>query len=177
MTAAQGLQGGGLVFALGLLLATAVARALPEGWPRRVTEETGIILACAGPAIAVLAPYVEHRVWPVAVIIAVGYGGFFLLRTWQLRRANRDGVRRLVGLHRDASYGEVLQQVERLEPRPVALTGQIVLAVTAAAVLVVGDAVGLLVPAFTALCLGIGETTARGAYHRQLGKKVRQIGH
>ena len=177
MTSAQALQGGGIVFAFGLLLATAVARALPEGWPRRMAEETGIILACAGPAIAVLAPYVQHRVWPIAVIIAVGYGGFFLFRTRQLRRADRDGVRRLLGLHRDASYGEVLQQVERLEPRAVTLTGQVVLGVAAAAVLVVSDMVGLLVPAFTALCLGVGEAAARGAYHRQLGKKVRQIGH
>ena len=177
MTAAQGLQGGGLVFALGLLLATAVARALHEGWPRRFAEETGIILACAAPAIAVLSPRVQHRIWPIAVIIAVGYGGFFLLRTWQLRRANRDGVRRLLGLHRDSSYGEVLQQVERLEPRPVTLRNQVVLAVSAAAVLIVADALGLLVPAFTALCLGVGEATARAAYYRQLGKKVRAIGH
>jgi hypothetical protein len=177
VTAAQGLQGGGLVLAVGLLLATAVARALPEGWPRRFSEETGIILACAGPAIAVLAPYVRHRVWPIAVIIAIAYGGFFLLRSWQLRRANRDGVRRLLGLHRDASYGEVLQQVERLEPRPVTFANQVILAVSAAAVLVVADLLGLLVPAFTALCLGVGEATARAAYYRQLGKKVRQIGH
>lgn len=177
MTHAQALQGGGLVFAFGLLLATAAARALPEGRPRRFTEETGIILLFAGPAIAVLAPYVQHRVWPIAVIIAVGYGGFFLVRSWQLRRANRDGVRRLLGLHRDSSYGEVLQQVERVEPRPVTFANQVVLAVSAAAVLIVADLVGLLVPAFTALCLGVGEATARGAYYRQLGKKVRQIGH
>ena len=177
MTAAQGLQGGGLVFALGLLLATAVARALHEGRPRRFAEETGIILACAGPAIAVLSPYVQHRVWPIAVIIAAGYGGFFLLRTWQLRRANRDGVRRLLGLHRDSSYGEVLQQVEHLEPRPVTFRNQVLLGISAAAVLVVADGLGFLVPAFTALCLGVGEATARAAYYRQLGKKVRQIGH
>jgi hypothetical protein len=177
VTATQALQGGGIVFAVGLLLATAVGRVLPEGWPRRFTEETGIILACAGPAIAVLAKYVEHRVWPIAVIIAVGYGGFFLFRSWQLRRANRDGVRRLLGLHRDSSYGEVLQQVERLEPRPVTFTNQVVLAVSAAAVLIVADALGFLIPAFTALCLGVGEATARAAYYRQLGKKVRTIGH
>ena len=55
-------------------------------------------------------PYLQGRIWPGAAIIAAGYGGFYLIRTRQLRRADRDGVRRLLGLEKNASYGEALSR-------------------------------------------------------------------
>jgi hypothetical protein len=85
-------------------------------------------------------------------VIAIAYGGFYLIRMRQLRNANRDGVRRLLGLHRDASYGEVLQQVERIEPRPVTATGQLVLVAAAVATL----ALGVIIDQFTAALAGVG---------------------
>ena len=92
-------------------------------------------------------------------MIAIAYGGFYLIRMRQLRHANRDGVRRLLGLHRDASYGEVLQQVERIEPRPVTATGQLVLVAAAVATL----ALGVIVDQFTAALVGRG--AGRGGGH------------
>jgi hypothetical protein len=107
----------------------------------------------------------------------VAYGGFYLIRTRQLRRADRDGVRRLLGLHRDATYGEVLQQAERLEPRPVTVRGQLVLTVGAAVLLGIGIAVDRFPAALAGVALGVAEGTIRAAYRRALVRKVRQIGH
>ncbi len=71
-------------------------------------------------------------------MIAVAYGGYFLIRMRQLRRADRDGVRQLLGLDRDATFGEVIQQVEKIEPQPLTTTSRIVLALAAAMVVAVG---------------------------------------
>jgi hypothetical protein len=174
---AESAQVGGAVLAAGVLLATIVARLLPYGAWRRTAEELGIILGCAAPAIAILGPYLRHRSWPGAVIIAVAYGGFYLIRTRQLRRADRDGVRRLLGLHRDATYGEVLQQLERLEPRPVTVRGQFVLTGGAVVLLAIGMAIGRFSAALAGVALGVAEGTVRAAYRRSLARKVRQIGH
>ena len=126
--------------------------------------------------IAISGPYLRGRIWPGAAIIAAGYGGYFLIRTRQLRRADRDGVRRLLGLHRDATYGEVLQQVERIEPQPITTTGRIVLVVGAVLALAAGQVLGRFEIAALGLLLGAAETTVRGAYHRALATKVRDIG-
>ena len=60
--------------------------------------------------------YLHHRLLAGVAIIAVAYGGYFLIRMRQLRRANRDGVRRLLGLDRDATFGEVIWQWRRSSP-------------------------------------------------------------
>jgi hypothetical protein len=160
-----------------VLLATVVARLLPEGAWRRSAEDLGIILGCAAPALALVARFLQHRSWPGAAIIAVGYGGFYLIRMRQLRRANRDTVRRLLGLHRNASYGEVLQQVERIEPREVTTTGQLVLIVAAVAMLAIGVVLDQFTAALAGVALGVAEGTVRAAYRRSLARKVRSIGH
>jgi hypothetical protein len=177
VTTTESVQIAGAVLAAAVLLSTIASRVLPFGPWRRMAEEVGIILGCAAPAIALLGPYLRNRSWPGAVIIAVAYGGFYLIRTRQLRRADRDGVRRLVGLHRDATYGEVLQQVERLEPKPVTAQGQIVLTVGAAVLLGIGIALDQFSAALTGVALGVAEGTIRAAYRRSLAKKVRRIGH
>jgi hypothetical protein len=167
----------GAVLAVGVLLATIISRLLPFGAWRRRSEEFGIILGCAAPALALLGPYLRHRLWPGAALIAFAYGGFYLIRTRQLRRANRDTVRRLLGLHKDSTYGEVLQQVEQIEPRPVTPQGQLVLSLAAAVLLGAGIAIGEFTTAAIALLLGVADSTVRAGYRRALARKVRSIGH
>ena len=177
MTALQAVQGAAVVLAAAVLLGTVVNRALAPGAPRRVAWDTALILGCAAPALALLGPYLgEDRLWPGAAIIAAGYGGFHLIRTRQLRAADRDGVRKLLGLHRDASYGEVLQQVERLEPHPLTGGGRIALTLAALTLLVVGALLDRFEIAMAALALGVAETTVRSAYRRALAARVRAIG-
>jgi hypothetical protein len=93
----------------------------------------------------------------------------------QLRRANRDGVRLLLGLDKDASFGEVWQNAERLEPKPVTNLGRLVIAGAAALLIVVGYVIGRYDTALVALMLGAADTTLRPAYHRALVKRVREI--
>jgi hypothetical protein len=168
---------GGAVLAAGVLLATIVARLVPAGSWRRSAEELGIILCCGAPALALVARYLRHRSWPGAAVIAVAYGGFYLIRMRQLRRADRDSVRRLLGLGKEASYGEVLQQVERIEPRPVTVRGQIVLVVAAVLMLGLGVVTDQFTAALAGVALGVAEGTVRAAYRRSLAAKVRTIGH
>jgi hypothetical protein len=177
VTAAQSAVVGGVVLAVGVMLATIVSRLLPQGAWRRAAEDYGIILGCGAPALAVLAHFMQHRAWPGAAVIAIAYGGFYLIRMRQLRSANRDGVRRLLGLHKNASYGEALQQVERMEPRPVTTTGQIVLVLFAVATLALGVALNRFTAAVAGVSLGVAEGTVRAAYRRALAAKVRRIGH
>jgi hypothetical protein len=177
VTAAQSVQIGGAVLALGVLLGTIIARLLPDGAWRRNAEDFGIILGCAAPAVALVARFLQHRSWPGAAIIAVAYGGFYLIRMRQLRRADRDSVRRLLGLGKEASYGEVLQQVERIEPRPVTVRGQIVLVVAAVLMLGLGVVTDQFTAAMAGVALGVAEGTVRAAYRRSLAAKVRTIGH
>jgi hypothetical protein len=176
VTALESVQVAGGLLATAVLLGTIVPRLLPHGAWRRRAEDLAIVLGCAAPALALLGPYLGGRVWPGAAIIAAGYGGYHLIRSRQLKRADRDGVRRLLGLHRDATYGEVLQQVERIEPQPVTPRGRIVLVVGALIVLGVGQELDRFEIAALALLLGAAETTVRGAYHRALASKVRDIG-
>ncbi len=177
MSAASAAALGATVLVAATVLATLVARLLPHGAARRSAEDYGIVLGCAAPALALLAPYAGDRVWAVAAIIAVGYGGFYLIRARQLRRADRDGVRRLLGLHRDASYGEVLREVERIEPPEALGTGaRVVLTAMAALLLAVGAYVGRFDAALAALALGVAEGSVRPAYRRQLARRVRRIG-
>ena len=162
------------MLAVAVVLGTIVARLVPAGFWRRNAEDLGIILGCASAPLALLARFTHHRSWPYAAVIAIAYGGFYLIRMRQLRNANRDGVRRLLGLHRDASYGEVLQQVERIEPRPVTATGQLVL--VAVATLALGVIVDQFTAALAGVALGVAEGTVRAAYRRSLTAKVRRIG-
>ena len=161
MSVGQSVIVGGVVLAVAVVLGTIVARLVPAGSWRRNAEDLGIILGCASAPLALLARFTHHRSWPYAAVIAIAYGGFYLIRMRQLRNANRDGVRRLLGLHRDASYGEVLQQVERIEPRPVTALGVIIDQFTAA---------------LAGVALGVAEGTVRAAYRRSLTAKVRRIG-
>jgi hypothetical protein len=177
VTAAQSVEIGGAVLAVAVLLGTIVSRLVPDGAWRRWCEDVGIILGCAAPALALVARYLQHRSWPGAAVIAVAYGGFYLIRMRQLRRANRDTVRRLLGLHKDATYGEVLQQVERIEPHPVTQQGQLLLTLVAAALLLSGIAFGRFTTAVIALLLGVADSTVRAGYRRALARKVRSIGH
>jgi hypothetical protein len=177
VTALQSAVLGGTVLAIAVLLGTIVARLLPDGAWRRSAEDYGIILGCAAPALAVLAHFMKHRSWPAAGVIAVAYGGFYLIRTRQLRSANRDGIRRLLGLHKNATYGEALQQVERMEPRPVTSRGQIMLVVFAVVTLGLGIAIDRFTAALAGVSLGVAEGTVRAAYRRALAAKVRRIGH
>ncbi len=177
MTTLGAVQVAGAVLAIGVLLGTIVSRLVPYGAWRRAAEDYGIILGCAAPALALLGPYLRHRLWPGAALIAFAYGGFYLIRMRQLRRANRDTVRRLLGLHKDSTYGEVLQQVEQIEPHPVTTQGQLLLAVVAGALLVSGIVFGRFTTAVIALLLGVADSTVRTGYRRALARKVRSIGH
>ena len=177
MSTLESAQVAGSVLAFAVLLGTIISRLLPFGAWRRRAEDLAIVLGCAAPLIAITGPYLRGRIWPGAAIIAAGYGGYFLIRTRQLRRADRDGVRRLLGLHRDATYGEVLQQVERIEPRPVTTTGQLVLVVAAVATLALGVIIDQFTAALAGVALGVAEGTVRAAYRRSLTAKVRRIGH
>ena len=89
------------MLAVAVLLGTSCRGWCPRGGWRRWAEDLGIILGCAAPALALVARYLQHRAWPGAAVIAVAYGGFYLIRMRQLRRADRDGVRRLLGLEQE----------------------------------------------------------------------------
>jgi hypothetical protein len=144
------------------------ARVLAFGGMRRTAEEAALILVCATPALALLTPYVRHHLWAPAAVIGCGYGSFYLIRSFQLRRANRDTVRLLLGLHRDATFGEVWSEAERIDPHPLTNRGRLAIAVVAAAILALGQMTGR---------LGAAESTLRPAYHRRLVERIRQIGH
>jgi hypothetical protein len=175
VSTSAGLTAAGAVLVCAVFLATVVSRGLPPGAGRRLTDETALILGFAAPALALLSPWLYHRLWPPAAVIAAGYGGFYLVRMRQLRRANRDGVRMLLGLDKDATFGEVWQNAEALEPRQVTNTGRLVIGAAAAALIIVGYAIGRYDTALIALMLGAADTTLRPAYHRALVKRVREI--
>jgi len=134
---AEGLEAAAAMLVLAACLGIA-ARILPPGGMRRTAEEAALIVVCATPALALLTPYLRHHLWAPAAVIACGYGSFYLIRSYQLRRANRDTVRLLLGLHRDATFGEVWAEAERIDPRPLTNRGRLVIAGVAAAILVVG---------------------------------------
>jgi hypothetical protein len=175
VSTSAGLTAAGVVLVCAVFLATIVSRMLAPGGGRRLTDETAIILGFAAPALALLSPYLHDRLWPPAAVIAAGYGGFYLVRMRQLRRANRDGVRLLLGLDKDATFGEVWTNAERLEPRPVTNLGRVVIAGAAGALVVLGYVIGRYDTALVALMLGAADTTLKPAYHRALVKRVRDI--
>ena len=177
MSAATAALVGGATLAIAIMLGTVVNRMVPAGTPRRGCEEGALLLGCAAPALAVFAPYLHTRLLAGVAVVVVAYGGFYLIRMRQLRRADRDGVRRLLGLHKDATYGEVYQQVEQIEPREVTTTGQLVLTGAAVAMLGVGVAIEHFTAALAGVALGVAEGTVRAAYRRALARKVRSIGH
>jgi hypothetical protein len=173
---AEGLEAAAALLVLAGFLGVA-ARTLPFGGMRRTAEEAALILVCATPAVALLTPYLRHHLWAPAAVIACGYGSFYLIRSFQLRRANRDTVRLLLGLHRDTTFGEVWAEAERVDPRPLTNRGRLVIAVVAAAILAIGETTGRYDTALIGLGLGAAESTLRPAYHRRLVEKIRQIGH
>jgi len=173
---AEGLEAAAAMLVLAACLGIA-ARILPPGGMRRRAEEAALIVVCATPALALLTPYLRHHLWAPAAVIACGYGSFYLIRSFQLRRANRDSVRLLLGLHRDATFGEVWAEAERIDPRPLTNRGRLVIAGVAAAILVIGQMTGRYDTALIGLGLGAAESTLRPAYHRRLVEKIRQIGH
>jgi hypothetical protein len=173
---AEGLEAAAALLVLAGFLGVA-ARTLPFGGMRRTAEEAALILVCATPAVALLTPYLRHHLWAPAAVIACGYGSFYLIRSFQLRRANRDTVRLLLGLHRDTTFGEVWAEAERVDPRPLTNRGRLVIAVVAAAILAIGEMTGRYDTALIGLGLGAAESTLRPAYHRRLVEKIRQIGH
>jgi hypothetical protein len=177
VSTSAGLTAAGAVLVCAVFLATIVSRTLAPGAGRRLAEESALILGFAAPALALLSPYLHDRLWPPAAVIAAGSGGFYLVRMRQLRRADRDGVRLLLGLDKNATFGEVWQHAERLDPREVTTAGRFVIAVAAAALIVVGYAIGRYDTALVALLLGAADTTLRPAYHRALVKRVREIAH
>ena len=176
MSRAEGLEAAAALLVLAGFLGVA-ARTLPFGGMRRTAEEAALILVCATPAVALLTPYLRHHLWAPAAVIACGYGSFYLIRSFQLRRANRDTVRLLLGLHRDTTFGEVWAEAERVDPRPLTNRGRLVIAVVAAAILAIGEITGRYDTALIGLGLGAAESTLRPAYHRRLVEKIRQIGH
>ena len=176
MSRAEGLEAAAALLVLAGFLGVA-ARTLPFGGMRRTAEEAALILVCATPAVALLTPYLRHHLWAPAAVIACGYGSFYLIRSFQLRRANRDTVRLLLGLHRDTTFGEVWAEAERVDPRPLTNRGRLVIAVVAAAILAIGETTGRYDTALIGLGLGAAESTLRPAYHRRLVEKIRQIGH
>jgi hypothetical protein len=173
---AEGLEAAAAMLVLAACLGIA-ARILPPGGMRRTAEEAALIVVCATPALALLTPYLRHHLWAPAAVIACGYGSFYVIRSIQLRRANRDTVRLLLGLHRDATFGEVWAEAQRIEPRPLTNRGRLVIAGAAAAILVIGQMTGRYDTALIGLGLGAAESTLRPAYHRRLVEKIRQIGH
>jgi hypothetical protein len=177
VSTSAGVTAAGAVLVCAVFLATVVSRGLPPGAGRRLADETALILGFAAPALALLSPWLHDRLWPPAAVIAAGYGGFYLVRMRQLRRANRDGVRLLLGLDKNATFGEVWQHAERLEPRPVTNRGRVVIGVAAAGIVVAGYVLGRSDTALIALMLGAADTTLRPAYHRALVKRVREIAH
>ncbi|HET7170898.1 MAG TPA: hypothetical protein VFI18_04620 [Gaiellales bacterium] len=177
MSRTSGLEAAAAMLLVAAFLGTIVARALPVGGMRRTAEEAALILVCATPAIALLTPYLRRHLWAPAAVIACGYGSFYLIRSFQLRRANRDTVRLLLGLHRDATFGEVWNEAERINPRPLTNRGRLVIAAVAAAILVIGQMTGRYDTALIGLGLGAAESTLRPAYHRRLVDRIRDIGH
>ncbi|HUZ85010.1 MAG TPA: hypothetical protein VMU66_09965 [Gaiellales bacterium] len=175
MSAASSVAAGIAVLALAALLATTARMGRP-GSGRRNAEEAALILTYAGPAVALFARYLSADLWAPAGVVAVAYGGFYLTRMRQLRRADRDALRRLLGLDRNASFGEVGQQLVRLEPRPLTPTTRIALVLAAAAVAVAGLTLGRFDTAMAALALGAAETSLRPAYRRALVRRAREIG-
>jgi hypothetical protein len=172
----EGLEAAAALLVLAACLGV-TARALPYGGMRRTAEEAALILVCATPALALLTPYLRHHLWAPAAVIACGYGSFYLIRSFQLRRANRDAIRLLLGLHRDATFGEVWSEAERIDPRPLTNRGRLVIAAAAAAILVIGQMTGRYDTALIGLGLGAAESTLRPAYHRRLVERIREIGH
>jgi hypothetical protein len=168
---------GGAILAAAIMLGTVVNRLVPAGAGRRACEEGAMLLGCAAPAIAVFGSYLHRHLLAGVAVVAVAYGGFYLIRSRQLRRANRDGVRRLLGLDKNASYGEVEQQALRVDPRPTTPTGRAVLAIAAAAVVIAGLVLDRFDTALIGLALGAAEVSIRPAFHRNLARKARQIGH
>jgi hypothetical protein len=177
VSASAGVTAAGVVLVCAVFLSTIVSRMLAPGPGRRLAEESALILGFAAPALALLSTYLNDRLWPPAAVIAAGYGGFYLVRMRQLRRADRDGVRLLLGLDKNASFGEVWQNAERLEPREVTTAGRFVIAIAAAGLIVIGYAIGRYDTALIALMLGAADTTLRPAYHRALVKRVKEIAH
>ena len=91
----------GSVLAVAMLLGTIASRLVPPGSAAAAQSRTRrSCWAAPPPVLALLGHYLHRRLLAGAAIIAAGYGGFFLIRTRQLRRADRDGVRRLLGLER-----------------------------------------------------------------------------
>jgi hypothetical protein len=168
---------GGATLAIAIMLGTVVNRMVPAGTARRGCEEGALLLGCAAPALAVFAPYLHTRLLAGVAVVVVAYGGFYLIRMRQLRRANRDGVRRLLGLERDATFGEAATQAMRVEPAPVTPTGRLVLAAVAGAVMLGGYLLDRVDTALIGLALGAAESAVRPAYHRALARRTRDIGH
>ncbi len=168
---------GGAVLAVAITLGTIVNRLVPPGTARRGCEEGALLLGCGAPALAVFGPYLNHRLLAGVAVVAVAYGGFYLIRSRQLRRANRDSVRRLLGLSRDATFGEAASQAMRAEPAPLTTTGRLVLAAAAAVVVIGGRILNHVDTALIGLALGAAEAGVRPAYHRALARRVRDIGH
>jgi hypothetical protein len=168
---------GGAVLAVAIMLGTIVNRLLPAGGVRRGCEEGALLLGCAAPALAVFGPYLHHRLLAGVAVVAVAYGGFYLIRSRQLRRANRDGVRRLLGISKDATFGEAAGQAMRVEPAPLTATGRLVLAGAAAVVVIGGRLTNHVDTALIGLALGAAEASVRPAYHRALARRTRDIGH
>ena len=168
---------GGAVLAVAIMLGTIVNRLLPAGGVRRGCEEGALLLGCAAPALAVFGPYLHHRLLAGVAVVAVAYGGFYLIRSRQLRRADRDGVRRLLGMDKNATFGAAAGQAMRVEPAPITTTGRLVLAGAAAAVMIAGKLLGHIDTALIGLALGAAESGVRPAYHRALARRVRDIGH
>ena len=89
MSRSEGLEAAAALLVLAGCLGIS-ARILPPGGMRRTAEEAALILVCATPALALLTPYLRHHLWAPAAVIACGYGSFYVIRSYQLRRANRD---------------------------------------------------------------------------------------
>ncbi len=168
---------GGVALALAVTLGTVVARLVRPGSLRRGCEEGALLLGFAAPALALLGGRLQHRLWAGAAVIAFAYGGFYLVRMRQLRRADRDAARRLLGLGKDATFGEAAGEALRIDPKPVTTAGRVTLGLAAAAVVTTGYLLGHVDTAMIGLGLGVAESTARPAYHRALARRVREIGH
>ena len=177
MNATQAAVTGGIALAAAILLGTIVNRLVPHGTPRRGCEEAALLLGCAAPALAVFGEYLHRHLLSGVAVVAVAYGGFYVIRMRQLRRAGRDGVRRLLGLEREASYGEALSTAERITPGTLSTSGRIVLGAAALVVVVAGLLLGRLDTALVGLALGAAEASVRPAYHRALATRLRDIGH
>jgi hypothetical protein len=177
VNATQAAVTGGVALAAAIFLGTIVNRLVPRGTPRRGCEEAALLLGCAAPALAVFGEYLHRHLLSGVAVVAVAYGGFYVIRMRQLRRAGRDQVRRLLGLERDASYGEALSMAERITPASLSTNGRLVLAAAAVVVVVAGLLLDRLDTALLGLTLGAAEASVRPAYHRALASRLRDIGH